>query len=219
MALFRVLWSPKETFESLREKGGWVLALIVLSVLSAVVAFFQWPFVEQMLRDQFEAMPQEMPAEMIDMSLNFSKYSAWVGGAAAPALTMFFVGLLLYLLNLILRGEGTYMQFAKTSLYSYVPSLIGSLVATGLLYAADARTYYDMELTGGAFFEDKTGYAYAFAASFLDPFGIWSLAVLIIGAAVMMRRPMKKAALWIGGAWVLIRLGSAITLAMQSSMM
>lgn len=219
MSLLQVLWSPKATFERLREQGGWVLALIVLTVLTVGITFLQWPFVEKVMLDQFAAMPQEMPEDMLEATMNISKYTAWIGAAFTPALTMFFVGLLLYLLNMILRGEGTYMQFAKAALYSYVPSVIGAIVTTGLLYAANARSYYDMELTGGAFFEEKTGYLYGFAASFLDPFGIWSLAVLIIGAAVMMRRPAKKAALWIGGAWLLVRLGAALSVGMQSSMM
>jgi len=132
-------------------------------------------------------------------------------------ISMFFGGLLLYLLNLIVRGEAGYMQLSKTSLYSLLPGVIGGLLQTGLAVWLEAKTPYDVMLTGGALFAEKSGMPFYFASSFIDPFGWWSLALLTIGAAVMMRKPVRTVAYWTVGAWLLVRLGTAVSASLATT--
>lgn len=211
MALLQVLYSPRAAFERLREKGGWIGALIAVCLLSAVTVYFQWPMVE---REMASAL--EMSGEPIDESTtavinNVAKITTWASGLLSPVITMFFVGLLLYLLNLIVRGEAGYMQLSKTALYSLVPGILGGLLQAGLAVSLDAKKLTDVTLTGGALFAEKSGALFVFASTLIDPFGWWSLALLTIGAAVMMRKPVRTILYWTVGAWLLVRLGSAIT--------
>jgi len=221
MLLLQVLTSPRTAFEKLREKGkgGWVLALIIITLLGAGVVYLQLPLIEKMLIEQLESTPQEFPEDQLGIMVNITKITSIISAVLWPVINMFLVGLLLYLLNLIVRGEGGYMQLSKVALYASVPTIVGSLLSCVLLLTGGAQSLYDVSLTGGAFFEEKSGYAFGFATAFLDPFGIWDVTILTIGAAVMMRRPVGKVAPWIVGAWVLVRLGTAISTGMQATMM
>ena len=210
MTFFQVLVSPTASFERLRDRGGWVAALILITLLSAVMMYLQWPLIEQETIAQLEAQQQPLGAAELDLALTFARVGGWITAALMPAITMFFVGLLLLLLNMILRGEGSYMQLSKVSLYSMVPSLLGGLLTTGLAVGLGADGVTDVMLNGGALFPEKTGFLFTLVSSVLDPFAIWSLVITVIGASSMMRKPTKSVAVWIVGAWLLVRLGTSL---------
>ncbi|MCI3921583.1 YIP1 family protein [Paenibacillus sp. TRM 82003] len=209
MYLLQVLASPTRTFEKLREKGGWVLALIVVCVLTAGAVFVQWPVMEATIVEEMEKAQAGVPAEQMDMIMTFSKYSAIGGSVIGPIFMMFFVGLLLFLLNLIVRGEGKYMQFAKVALYSGVPPLLGSLLTAAMAVALGANTIYDVTLSAGAFFPEKSGFWFTLASAALNPFALWGLALTVIGTAVMSRRSIRTVGIWIVVVWLLIQVGSS----------
>jgi hypothetical protein len=209
--LFGVLTSPTQTYERLREKGGWVLALILLTVLSAAFAYFQWPLVQNLVEEQLANSQQPIPEEAKAMSMTIGKITAFVGAALGPALNMFFVGLLLMLVNLIVRGEATYMQLAKASLFSTVPAYVGGMISTIMIALLKPESIYDIALNAGAFFEVKKGFLFGFTSTVLDPFGLWSLALLIIGSSVMMRRSKASVAVWIILGWLIFKLIGAFS--------
>ncbi len=210
MAFFQVLVSPKAAFERLRDRGGWVVALVLITLLSAVTIYLQWPLIEKETIAQLEAQQQPLGDAEMDLALNFARVGGWITAAIMPAITMFFVGLLLFLLNMIVRGEGTYMQLSKVSLYSMIPSLLGGLLTTGLAVGLGADGVTDVMLNGGVLFPEKTGFLFTFVSSVLDPFGIWSLVLTVIGASVMMRKSPKTVAVWIVGVWLIVRLGTSL---------
>ena len=95
--LFGVITSPGQTFERLRDRGGWVLPMIVLTLLSVVLVYIQWPIIERTIETQLANTQQTIPEEAKEMSMTIGRISAYVGAALAPAISMFFVGLLLLL--------------------------------------------------------------------------------------------------------------------------
>ncbi len=210
MAIFQVLGSPTTAFERLRERGGWVAALVLITLLSVATTYLQWPLVEKEVLVQLESQQPPIGAAELDMALGVTRVMAWVTAAIMPAALMFFVGLLLFLLNMIVRGEGSYMQLSKVSLYSMIPGLLGGLLTTGLAVGLGADSISDVMLNGGVFFAEKSGFLFTLASSVLDPFGLWSLVLTVIGAAVMMRKPPKSVAVWIVGAWLLVRVGTSL---------
>jgi len=210
MAIFHVLISPAAAFERLRDRGGWAVALVLMTLLSAVTTYLQWPLIEKEMLAQFDAQQVPLGAGELDLALTFARVGAWITAAVMPAFLMFFVGLLLFLLNMIVRGEGSYMQLSKVSLYSMIPGLLGGLLTVGLATALGADGVTDVMLNGGVLFSEKTGFLFTLASSVLDPFGIWSLVLTVIGASVMMRKPAKSVAFWIVGVWLLVRLGTSL---------
>ncbi|HZG58616.1 YIP1 family protein [Paenibacillus sp.] len=210
MTMFQVLVSPAAAFERLRGKGGWVVALVAVTLATAAVAHFQWPLIEREMMAQFERSGG-IPEGELSIVVNIAKYTALVTSLVMPAFLMFFIGLLLYLMNLIVRGEGTYMQMSKVALYGMIPGLLGGLLTAALATGLGAERLTDVTLTAGAFFAEKSGFLFTLASAVLNPFALWGLAVTVVGAAVMSRRPVRSVAPWIVGAWLLVSLGSSLS--------
>ena len=141
--------------------------------------------------------------------MSAAKTSAYVMGVIMPVITMFITGLLLMLLNLVVRGEGKYMQFVSIAAFSALPGLVGSLITGILVMTMDVQSATDVSLSLGAFVADKSSQMYRLL-SLINPFSIWSLVLYIIGSSVIMKRPRKTLATWIIAAWLVMSLGSLL---------
>lgn len=211
MAIFQAMISPREAFEKLRERGGWVLGLILVCLLTAATIYVQWPLLEQSMIIEMERTGEAISEDNLELVMLMAKAAGWFGGLIAPVFSMFFVGLLLFFLNLILRGEATYMQLAKVALSALLPGIAAGLLTAALAASAGAKSVLDVTLTGGAFFAEKSGFLFTLVTAVVDPFGWWGLALLVIGSSVMMRKRSKAVAVWIVGVWLLMRVGSSLT--------
>ncbi len=204
---FGVLTSPTATFERIRANGkGWVLALIVMVLLSVLALWLQQDAIVGTIEDEFvrqEAKGVEIDKNIRDIAIASATIFSYFTAVVSVVLTMFIGGLLLLLVNLFVRGEATYMQLSKVALYSYIPSLLSMLVTGIIAYSTGATTMFDVMLNAGAFIEDKTSMLFVLA-QMLDPFRIWGLVVMIIGTAVMTRKGRGSVATWIVIGWLLI---------------
>lgn len=206
--VFTIFTAPEETFKRVREsKSAWLFALAVLVVVSVVVIYMQMPALEKEFQRQFQN--QQMDAAMQDTFVSAAKTSAYVMGVIMPVITMFITGLLLMLLNLVVRGEGKYMQFVSIAAFSALPGLVGSLITGILVMTMDVQSATDVSLSLGAFVADKSSQMYRLL-SLINPFSIWSLVLYIIGSSVIMKRPRKTLATWIIAAWLVMSLGSLL---------
>ncbi|ASS76597.1 hypothetical protein CIG75_17585 [Tumebacillus algifaecis] len=203
---FGVLTQPTAAFERLRGKGGWVLTLILLMVLSVFALWLQNDAIMGTIEQEFNKQAEQgqpIPDEIKDVALASGKFITYFSGTLGVIVTMFLGGLLLLLVNLFVRGEATYMQLSKVALYSYIPSVIG-IVLTGIIaYATGATSLYDVSLSAGAFVSDKSSMAFVIA-QIINPFSLWSLALMIIGTAVMTRKSRGSVALWIVIGWTIV---------------
>lgn len=206
--VFTIFMAPEETFKRVREnKTAWLFALAVLVVVSFAVIYMQMPALEKEFHRQFQN--QQIDASMQDTFMATAKTSAYVMGIVAPVIMLFVTGLLLMLLNLVVRGEGKYMQFVSIAAFSALPGLVGSLITGVLIMTMDVQSATDISLSLGAFVSDKSSQMYRLL-SLINPFSIWSLVLYIIGSSVIMNRPRKKVATWIIAAWLVISLGSLL---------
>ncbi|WP_068782784.1 Yip1 family protein [Paenibacillus phocaensis] len=206
--VFTIFTAPEETFKRVREsKTAWLIVLAVLLVVSAVVIYMQMPAMEKELQRQFQS--QQVDAGMRDTYLAAAKTSAYVMGMILPVIMLFITGLLLMLLNLVVRGEGKYMQFVSIAAFAALPGLVGSLITGIMVMTMDVQSVTDVSLSLGAFVADKSSQMYRLL-SLINPFSIWSLVLYIIGSSVIMNRPRKTVATWIIAAWLVISLGSLL---------
>ncbi|GAA0134595.1 hypothetical protein YSY43_14350 [Paenibacillus sp. YSY-4.3] len=197
--------SPRETFERVRgSKVVWILPTVLVLVISLVSLAIQMPYLLDYTRQAWLKMGTIDPAQ-IEQMLGLTVTTTYVGGTVGIVAMLFFVALLLVLLNLIVRGEGKYMQFVNVVAYANLPAVIGGLLTAVLLVAMNAQSLSDVSLSLGALVADKTGMAYRIL-SLINPFTIWGLYLYIVGAATMMNRPRKKVAIWIVAVWLIYSL-------------
>lgn len=203
-----VFTAPVETFRRVREsKTAWLFALAAMIIITVAVIYMQMPVLEKEFQRQIQS--QQLDVAMQSTFMATAKTSAYVMGVVMPIITIFVTGLLLLLLNLVVRGEGKYMQFVSIAAYSALPGLLGSLITGIMIMTMNVQSVTNVSLSLGALVPDKSSQMYQFL-SLIDPFSIWGLALYIIGSSVMMKRPYKTVAGWIIVAWLVLSLGSLL---------
>jgi len=202
--MISMLHSPTKTFEYIRERGGsFLIPLIMLLIIAVLIVFLQLPIIERSM--ELQEVNLEGTGISEDTMKQIGVYIAFVTAPIVVAVSTFFMGLLLLLLNLIVRGEATYMQLVKVALFSQIPGLINGLISGIMTRATDAESEQDILFSLGALMQEKEGFLFG-VANILNPFTLWGLAILIIGASVMCRRPIRTVGLWIGGLWLVVQL-------------
>ncbi|MNI09969.1 Yip1 domain protein [compost metagenome] len=200
--LFTIFFSPEGTFQRLKSsKIAWLIGLIVLMIFSVLVFYLQMPVWEQAMLEGLKSNAQ-IPPDTYDQVLSANKIGVYVAALIAPVIMIFGIGLLLLLLNLIVRGEGKYMQFVTIVAFAAFPDMIGGILSGILLSAVDAQALTDVTISLGALIQDKGSMLFK-AMSLINPFSIWTLVLYIIGSSVMMNVSKKKVAVWIIIIWAL----------------
>lgn len=208
--LVTIFSSPRDTFERVRgSKVAWILPTILVILISLVSLVLQMPYLLDYTRQSLLKAGNIDPAQ-IDQILGVTTITTYAGGVVGIVAMLFLVALLLVLLNLIVRGEGKYMQFVNVVAYANLPSVIGGLLTAVLLVAMNAQSLTDVSLSLGALVADKTSMAYRIL-SLINPFTIWGLYLYIVGAATMMKRPRKKVAIWIVAVWLIYSLVTVLS--------
>ncbi|SDF99603.1 Yip1 domain-containing protein [Fontibacillus panacisegetis] len=209
--LFTIFVSPESTFKRLKSsKLAWLIGMIVLIVLSLLVIYLQMPLLEQMMLDGLKSNAQISP-DTYDSLMSANKIGMYLSGPITSIIMIFIIGLLLLLLNLIVRGEGKYMQFVTIAVFAALPGTVGDILTGILMNVADAQALTDVTISLGTLIQDKGSLLYK-VLSLTNPFSIWTLVLYIIGSSVMMNRPKKKVGIWIVIFWCIFSFGALIIL-------
>ncbi len=137
--LGNIFFEPGRTFEDLRRKPRFILALLITVIITSgyIIAFQQRMGDEryrQFITEQIEKNPQaqgldgEQKQKQIDISLTITKY---IGYALPVIITIFtFIGALFYWLGVkAFGGVATYMQSLAVYVYSTFAPAVVSLIA------------------------------------------------------------------------------------------
>ncbi|RCX16198.1 Yip1-like protein [Fontibacillus phaseoli] len=208
--LFTIFVSPEETFKRVRDKSktAWLIPFILLIAISLVSIFLQMPVIEQTAKESLQ----------VNGLADSATVDTVVAGAIIGAIVMAplsiaavtFIGALLYiLLNLIVRGEAKYMQLVTMISYAALPGTLGGLITSIIIFATGAQSATEVSLSLAALVSDKSSMLYHLLL-LVNPFSLWGLALYVVGAAVMMKRPRKTVGMWIIGTWLVFSLGSLL---------
>lgn len=205
-SLFTIFASPEKTFQRVKSSShiSWLLPMIVLMILTAVSTYLLMPITENIIKSNPNVTP-----EMYEATRTLTMINAYISVLLQPAIMIFLGGLLFMLLNLIVRGEGKYMQLVTLVAYAALPGAIGSLLMGILAMATDAQTLTDVTISLGALVQDKEGILYR-VLSIINPFTIWTLILYVIGASVMMDRSKKQVGIWIVVVWTIYSIGISL---------
>lgn len=204
-AIFTVLFSPTQTFERIRGEGKhFALPFIFVLLLSALTFVLGIPLIEY----QAELMaPVDGTGAGFDegAAVTVMTVTGIVGTLIGVAFSIFFGGLLLLLINLIVRGEAKYMQLVKVALFAGIPNLLQGLLFGIMTRFMEPAAALKLNFSLAAFFDSSSGFLFGLA-SMINPFTLWALALMVIGTAVMGRKPTKQVAVWLVAGWLLLQL-------------
>ena len=210
--------APSKTFtDILRNTSWWLpfLLLVVTSLVTTVVVEKQVGW-ERVAENQIHQNPkqEERMAGLTDAQraaqirvtgvvYRYFSYGAFV-------LILIFVSMfaLIYWasFNFGLGARTTFGQMFAVCMYASLPRLLTMLLSIVTLLFGGSAEAYDVRNPVGtnlAYFMPDAGAAVKAALSFFDVIGLWQLALLVIGMAIVAKVSRGKAAAVVVGWWVI----------------
>jgi hypothetical protein len=224
--IFGVFLSPKATFEDIVKKPGWVLPVVLLTLLSVGVSFainqrINWrEFISQQMEKNPQAanMSAEQKEQRIEGGAKFSTPFTYAIGLLGPIIGILVVALVMWGAYNLLGGANANFgtSFAITA-HAFMTGLLSSVLFILVLYLKPPGTV-DLEnpmATNLAAIlpDDAAKWLVAWLKS-IDIFTFWTLILLAIGFAATNPKKLKgtKAftiAFSVWAAYVVCRVGWA----------
>jgi len=224
--VFGVLFSPQKTFEDIVRKPGWVLPIVLLTILSIAVSFglnqrVNW---REFMSQQIEKSPQgaqlstEQKEQRIEAGAKFSPISTYVFGTLGPLLIALIMALVMWGAYSLLGGASTNFSTAMAiTAHAFMTGLISSPLFLLVIFLKAPGTI-DLDnpvATNLAAFlpDDSAKWLVALLKSF-DVFTFWTLILIAIGFAVTSPKKLKGSkpyvvAFSVWAAYVVCRVGFA----------
>lgn len=222
--LFGVIYSPKETFESIARRPSWALPLVLGIVLSIAVVWifghrggWRGYFERQTANNtRFQQMPADQQRQVMEAQL---KYAPPLAVASAVIVLILAALLIAAVLMGVFNGlAGTKISF-KNSLavvtYGGVPGLIGGLLGLLIVSLKDISSVDIQNVVAsnvGAFLPSTSPRWMISLFSSIDIFTFWTFILMAIGfsAAGPKKLSFGKAlayivAVWL--VWVIVKVG------------
>jgi hypothetical protein len=209
--------APSKTFtDILRSTSWWLpfLLLVIVTLCATVVVDKQVGF-ERVAENQIHQNPkqEEKMASLTDEQRAVQMHGIAAGyryssyGAFVFILIFVAIGSGLYLasFNFGLGAHTTFSQMFAVSMYAALPRLLAGLLSiVTLLFGSNAETY-DMRNPVGtnlAYYMPDAGPVVKTVLSFFDVLGLWQLALLVIGTAIVAKVSKGQAAAVVVGWWI-----------------
>lgn len=224
--IFGVLFSPKETFESIVQRPTWlaplltlcVLLIAMISVYSHRAGWLGYMEKQDAKSARFQQLSKEQQRQTLSVQMKVAPYVAPVQVAVVPFIGALIVGaVLMAAFNIIV---GTQIKFSTAFgivSYAYVPAIIGTLLAILVLCLKDPAqiNLQNPVATNAAAFLPGDAPAWKIGLfGAIDIFSFWQILLLAIGFSTAAPRKISfgKAlgmifALWL--VWVILRVGAA----------
>jgi Yip1 domain len=210
--------APSKTFKDILRSTSWWLPFLLLVLMTlgsgaAVEKQVGWGRVaENQIHQnpkQEEAMASLTPeqrASRMQVTASVYRYSSY--GAFAFILVFVALFALIYWasFNFGLGAKTTFGQMFAVCMYASLPRLLTGILSILTLMFGNSADSYDMRNPVGtnlAYFMPDSGPALKAALSFFDVIGLWQLALLVIGMAIVAKVSTGKAAAVVVGWWVI----------------
>ena len=210
--------APSKTFADIRRSASWwlpfVLAVIVSIFFSAAAGkTIGWETMAQQniaknhfAADRINSLPKDQQAIAYENAGKQTKIISY----AFPVLIIIFALIISLLwwasLNFGLGARAKYSQILAVYFYAGLPKLIIYVLAAILLYAGVGLDNFDMQNPVGTnlgYYLPATSPALRAAGSFIDIFGLWALALAVIGTAIVTGKKYSQTAIVVVGWWIL----------------
>ena len=194
--------APSKTFTDIRRNASWWVPWLLMSVFGLAMVFVVDKKIgmetayENQLRtspkqmDKIDQMPADQKAKTMQIGASFTRYFAY----GWPLMTIIFVGIIAAVLmatfNFGFGAEVKFKQAMAVSMYAFLPSIVKTLIATGVVSmgAAEGFTFQNPVASnlGGLVDPASSHFLYSLLTS-IDIFTIWTLVLTGIGYSCITR--------------------------------
>jgi len=210
--------APTKTFKDILRSTSWwlpflLLVLVTLGTTVVVEKQVGWGRVaENQLHQnpkQEEAMANLTPeqrASRMQVTANVWRYLSYCSFAFILVFVAIFALIYWASFNFGLGAKTTFGQMFAVCMYASLPRLLIGLLSIVMLLFGNSADSYDARNPVGtnlAYFLPDSGPALKAALGFFDVIGLWQLALLVIGTAIVAKVSTGKAAAVVVGWWVI----------------
>ena len=207
-ALIGIVASPRGSFDIIRRRSPWLGAAVFLAAGTMVLTSLLAPFGLQALRTQ---LTQQMPQEQVEAMMNQFEQTAaatrWLSMATGPTLVV--IGILVqavfvYLLAVAFKGQARFAQSLSLMLHLGVITHLKNWANLLFLHlrGLDAiRSQHDLQTPMGLDVLAGDNAALNAVYASVNPFTIWLLVLLGLGAAAVYQLPRRKGLMLAGLYW------------------
>jgi hypothetical protein len=200
-----VFFSPGKTFEDIVRKPGWLLPVVILTILSigVSVAINQRINWRDFMNQQIEKSPRaaqlsaEQKQQQIEGGVKFAPISTYVFGSVGPIILVLLVGALMWGAYSLLGGASTNFSTALgITSHAFLTGLVSSPLLILILYLKPYGTAdLDNPLAANlaAFLPDESAKWLVALGKSIDLFTFWTLILLAIGFAAVNPKKLKGA--------------------------
>jgi hypothetical protein len=224
--LIGVLVSPVKTFASIAERPTWLVAFLVVVILSSISAFMVVPKVdwEQVARTQIENSPftenltREQIDEQVAASAKISPYFVY----AAPgflAIGLLVLGLACWGIFNLAGGQSTFPRSMAVVSHGFMPMVVSALLSIPIILATARIEMEDIQADTivksnlAVFAPDGAGPALLKLLSKFDVFSIWVLVLFVLGFSRVTKVKTGVAAAIVLALWLVFWVGVPVGMA------
>lgn len=192
-----VFFSPKNTFEDIDRKPGWVLPFILIMLIVVVFTIITMPVTmpEQMEKQRERMEERGMSDEQIDAAMatgeKIGKIVGPIGAAISTGIVLVVFALIFWFVgNIVLGGQTTFPKIFSVYNYSSLIAMLGMLVSIPIILSKQtANVHFSLALLLP---EDQSETILYNILKAFGLFSIWQYVVLAIGFAVIYKFSLKK---------------------------
>lgn len=210
--------APARTFSSIAARPGWVLPLLLATVLSVLATAVMLPRMdfEAAVREQIEARGETVSDERVERFVEAQKRFSglvYVWGALAPTLISLLLAGIFWLSFKAFGWDHTYKQSLGVTAHAYLPHCIAAILLIVFIMRLERfnpADLGDLVRSSPAFLVDRQANPVLHSLlQSLDVFSIWALVLLVIGYSIAAKISRGKAAAIVVSLWALYVLGKA----------
>jgi hypothetical protein len=209
--------APSKTFTDILRSSSWWLPFLFILIVGFVfnVAVdkkvgFDTVAQQQIEQNKFaaqriDALPPAQKTAQLNAAAVRTRYISYGSGVIILIFGAFTSLLWWASLNFGLGAKTKYSQIFAVWMYAGLPKAFIYLLSAVLLFANVGLDSFDMKnplgTNAGYYMTGASGLKVI--ASFFDVFGLWALALAVLGCAIVARKKMSQAAIVVVGWWVL----------------
>jgi hypothetical protein len=210
--------APKKTFtDILRSTSWWLpfLLMVLVTLGSTVVVERQvgWDRVSEnqvhqnpKAEERLATLTPEQRAAQMHLSANITRGVSYCSFIFILVFVAIFALIYWASFNFGLGAKTTFGQMFAVCMFAGLPRLLTGLLSILTLMFGNSADSYDIRNPVGtnlAYYMPDSGPALKAALSFFDVIGLWNLALLVIGTAIVAKVSTGKAAAVVVGWWLL----------------
>jgi hypothetical protein len=209
--------APSKTFADIRRNASWwlpfVLSIIVsVFFVSAVGKQVGWETIahqnvdkNHFAADRINSLPKDQQAAVYQKSAQQTKVVSYIFPVLGLIIALIVALLWWASLNFGLGARAKYSQILAVVFYAGLPKLLIFMLAAILLFAGVGLDNFDMQNPVGTnigYYLPASSPALRAAGGFFDIFGLWSLALAVIGTAIVTGKKYSQTAIVVVGWWI-----------------